>query len=240
MFSSLKDIRLDGGFQTQERRTAVYNASGSVVEGDGTTTVFYTKYAPIIDANGDDTVNTTAVDGVYDVVVYVNGVSVTISAIDAAQGKITLAAAPANGATVSISYDWSSIDNAMVTQYRLWAYSEIMGGISSIYVLPVESSAVNADFTGGLAEDFLHGMEVELAAGNLLMVTYTEENDGLHKQGLAKVKAVREKIKSIQKRMIKLFDSESVELSQNATASPVGFPVAINDPDPLFSITKRM
>lgn len=224
MFSSLKDVRLDGGFQIQERKSSLYDSGGSPAEGDGTTTVFYTKYRPIVDDNGDDVVNTTAVSGVYDVIVYVNGTSVSITSIDAAQGKITLAAAPANGAVISISYAWSSIDDAMVTLYRRWAYAKIISTIAKVYAMPVDQTSTNPDFAGSDGEAFLHSMEVELAAGNILMITYTEQNDGLHKQGEIKVKAVTKMLDEIRSGKIQLLDSEYAEFQRLGTLSMGGYP----------------
>lgn len=224
MFSSLKDVRLDGGFQIQERKSSLYDSGGSPVEGDGTTTVFYTKYRPIVDDNGDDVVNTTAVSGAYDVMVYVNGTSVAITSIDAAQGKITLTTAPADNAVLSVSYAWSSIDDAMVTLYRRWAYARIISTIAKVYVMPIDQTSTNPNFTGSDGQAFLHSMEVELASGNILMITYTEQNDGLHKQGEVKVNAVKKMLDDVRNGKIQLLDSEYAEFQRLGTLSMGGYP----------------
>lgn len=219
MFSSLKQIRFDAGFQVQERQVAVFDVNrDEPVLGDGTTTVFYTKNTPIIDRNGDDTVTTT------DVVVYVNGTAVSVSTIDAASGKITLAAAPALNAVVTVSYDWSPVDDTTVETYRKWAYALVISAVARVYVLPVDDATVNPDFDGSSAEDYLTSVEVMLAAGKLLQIVYTEENDGFNKQGQDKVTMGRQMLKDLMNNNIQLFDTESLELQRKATHDPVGFP----------------
>jgi len=65
---------------------------------DGSNKVYTTKNSPLGDKDGDGDVDTS------DVVVKVAGTAVSVSSITASSGAITLAAAPAVGATVTVDY----------------------------------------------------------------------------------------------------------------------------------------
>lgn len=226
MFSSLKQIRVDSGFHFKERAAAVYDVDrDNPVAGDGSTTVFYTAKLPLIDDDGDGTVTVT------DVVFYVNGTAVTVSAVVAATGKITLAAAPANGATLAIDYAWSSIEDATVTQYQRWAYAMIVAALNKVYIMDVADTDVNANFSSSTAEDYLASLEAMLAGSKLLQVVYTEENDDFHKQGLAKEKMALKMVADIANNLVVLLDSEFVELQRNPVHQPVGYPDGSSETD---------
>lgn len=226
MFSSLKDIRLDCGFYFEERQEAVYDVDRvEPVAGDGSTTVFYTKHKPLVDVNDDGTVDED------DVVFYVNGTAVTVSSIDAVQGKITLAVAPANNASLSVDYAWTSVADTMVTTYQTWAYGIIVSVLSKVYVMDVADTDVNALFASSPAESYLANLEVMLAGAKLLQVVYTEENDDFHKQGLAKEKAAMSMISDIANNNVVLLDSDFVELQRTDVHMPVGYPDGSTETD---------
>ena len=80
-FITRQEVREQAGFK--------YNIVGeSLGDGDGTTVIFYTEEKPITDTDKSETVDSD------DVVVYFNGTAVTVSSVDSANGKITLASAP--------------------------------------------------------------------------------------------------------------------------------------------------
>ena len=70
---------------------------------DGSNRVFVTSFKPIVDRNYDGIVSTD------DVIVYVNGLPVAISSINAVSGAITLTAAPVSGAVVTADYAYSPV-----------------------------------------------------------------------------------------------------------------------------------
>jgi hypothetical protein len=121
-YVTLQEVREQAGLQQKER-------GESLGTGDGSNTIFYTGNTPVVDANYSDSVT------VADLVVYVAGTSVTISAIVASNGKITLAVAPANGAAVTGDYDWSEIEDAVVQKYLDEAHNLIISALSKSYTI---------------------------------------------------------------------------------------------------------
>lgn len=108
-YSTLQDIREEAGHQhtqVQERMTGSANGSNAI---------FYVAKLPVVDHNYDDAV------GVTDAIVYDDGVPVTISAIDADTGAITLESAPANGSVMKASYWYSTVTDTRVIGVRLEA-----------------------------------------------------------------------------------------------------------------------
>ena len=222
MFSSLQDIRSEAGVTRYERQVGVTDVDrGEPMAGDGSTTVFYTEYTPIVDRTNDEDGDVT----IADVIVYVDGVVVTVSAVDADQGKITLDSAPALDASIKISYDSSDFLDAQVSGVRLSAYAKIMTSISKIYVMPVESTAVNADFVGSVAEDYLELAETLLAAGKLMKVAFPDVESSIYEQGKAKMKEGESMLSDIQKGKVILIDTSFNELSDKGTFGPTGFPM---------------
>ncbi len=71
-------------------------------EANGTNKIFTTQHKPLSDGNHDDGVTGT------DVLVLVNGSPATVDTVDDVNGIITLTTAPANDATVTIDYRYSS------------------------------------------------------------------------------------------------------------------------------------
>jgi hypothetical protein len=123
-YSSLQDIREEAGHQhlnKLEELTGLRN---------GSNTNYYVKRTYIVDSNYDDVLNVDTSSG--DVVVYVNDSAVEVSAIDANTGKVSLANAPANGATVLGTYYHSSINDTKVAKYRKEAISYVQRKINGI------------------------------------------------------------------------------------------------------------
>lgn len=238
MFSSLKNIRIEAGLFFQEESAPVYDANlDEPVSGDGSTTVFYTFNHNLIDVNGDDIVDTEAVDGAYDVIVYVNGESVEISEINATQGKITLAEAPADNATIKIDYAWSSHTNSRVLVYQRRAYGEILGAVSSRYTMPLSD---NADYAGSPAESLLEGLEAVLTAGLLMTTNYTEETSGTFNDGKEMTRSARATIEAIKTGVTQLLDINEVELPKKDNRRVKGYPTAASYPGPAFTVTQEL
>lgn len=139
--------------------------TGSV---NGSNKAFTTDHGPITDSNDDDAIDNT------DVTVYVNGVAVTVSAVNATTHTITLAAAPANGTTVTADYRYSNITDAYVTRIREEAEDWINSAMDAID--PVPYSTVPAR---------VRQLTRQYAAANLLIREYgmNQNTDGTSKDG---------------------------------------------------------
>lgn len=105
-YTNLQGIRKEAGLHHEQKYQAL---TGSA---NGSNTVFYAPRTYIVDRNGDDTTNSS------DVVVYVNNVAVTVSAVDPVTGAITLQSAPANGATVKATYAYSVASDTEIEERR--------------------------------------------------------------------------------------------------------------------------
>jgi len=90
----------------------------SIGTGNGSATVFYIDNYPIVDANADEVIT------VADVIVYVDGTPVTVSAIDAAIGKLTLAGAPGSDTAVTADYRYSDVSETAIEDAVLYGESE--------------------------------------------------------------------------------------------------------------------
>lgn len=77
------------------------------IQADGTRTEFKTNFKPIVDGTNGG-ITTTDIS---DVVVKINNVTVAASAVNGADGIITLSSAPANSDTVTITYYWNQHAN---------------------------------------------------------------------------------------------------------------------------------
>mgnify|MGYP000927372675 FL=1 len=122
-YSSYQDIREESGHYHLvkfEELTGLAN---------GSNTIYYAKNTFIVDRNYNDVIDVAAVDG--DFIAYVNDVAVTVSAVNVETGAVTLAVAPANGATVLGSYAKSALSDAKVDKYRKeaidWAQRKLKG-----------------------------------------------------------------------------------------------------------------
>jgi len=122
-YSSYQDIREESGHYHLvkfEELTGLAN---------GSNTIYYAKNTFIVDRNYNDTIDVGSVDG--DFIAYVNDVAVQVNAVNVETGAITLASAPANGATVLGSYAKSALSDAKVDKYRKeaidWAQRKLKG-----------------------------------------------------------------------------------------------------------------
>lgn len=217
MFSSLQYIRNKAGLQMVGRVESLYDSSRSEpVEGDGTTSVFYSEHAPLVDNNDDGSVTTS------DVTVYVNGTSVAISSIDAAQGKITLSSAPANGASLAVTYAWSPSSDTDVTLARAYANGIVLSYVSKVYSTPIDSVTVNPNFDNSSAESILMECEALLAAASLLDNRQTEDNNVLDASTLHdKAISILDKIKNGD---VMLLDTSGLELALRNTTGVFSYP----------------
>jgi len=215
MFSSLQFVRTKAGLQMVGRAESLYSVlRDEPVQGDGSTTAFYTEHAPLVDLNDSGTVT------IADVTVFVNGTSVTISSIDATQGKITLSAAPANGADLTVIYAWSPADDSDVTIARAAGNGVVNSYLTKIYSTPVET--VNTNFTGSPAEAILKEIEALISASFLLDGRQTEDNnviDGsdLYKKGI-------EYLEKITERKLSLIDTTGAILAEKNSAGISSYP----------------
>jgi len=123
-YSSLQDIREESGHHHVNK---LEELSGTK---NGSNTVFYAKRTYIVDRNYNDTLDVASASG--DVIVYVNDVAVSVSAVNQDTGAITLAAAPANGATVLGTYYHSALSDIKVGQYRDEAIDYVQRKINGI------------------------------------------------------------------------------------------------------------
>lgn len=101
---------------------------------NGSNTVFTATNKPLADANYDDDVTTA------DVTVYVNGSPVTVSSLNQATGVMTLASAPANGATVTADYRYSNVSAGAVDQVRDEAEEAVEEAMDGLDDVPVATS----------------------------------------------------------------------------------------------------
>lgn len=97
---------------------------------DGSNAAFTAGRTYIVDRNGNDNIDVAVANG--DVIVYVNNTPVVVNAVDPVSGLITLASAPANGATVLATYAYSVLSDAEVDDYRKQAIDFVHRSISKI------------------------------------------------------------------------------------------------------------
>jgi hypothetical protein len=122
-YSSLQDIREEAGHQHLNKLETLSGIA------NGSNKNYYTKRTYIVDSNYNDVLD-NGDSG--DVVVYVNDDAVTVDTIDGNNGKIVLAAAPPNGATILGTYYHSSINDVKVGKYRKEAISYVQRKINGI------------------------------------------------------------------------------------------------------------
>jgi hypothetical protein len=151
---------------------------GEILGGlaNGTNTVFSTAYGPITDSNDDDVV------GAADVTVYVNGSAVAVAGVNAAASTITLAAAPANGATVTCNYRYSNVTDAYVAKIRDEAQDWIDEQMDSVDTTPYTT-----------VPPTIRRLTRQYAAAMLLIREYgmNQNTDGTSKDGYNRLKMVQ-------------------------------------------------
>ncbi|MEM2003158.1 MAG: hypothetical protein QXQ37_00710 [Nitrososphaerota archaeon] len=111
-YATLREIRLYLGF------LPIKVTGESLGVGDNSTKVFYTKNKAIVDFDFDNQI-------LDDVVVYINGSPANIDNVDAERGIITLANAPASGASVTADYYYHPIADSELISAVEQAEAEI-------------------------------------------------------------------------------------------------------------------
>jgi hypothetical protein len=116
-YASVQAIREGAGLLSRSENET---PAGAI---NGSNKDFTVKRRPIVDGNDDGTVDAS------DVQAYVNGVSVTVSGVNATTGVITLQSAPANGTQVTVTYHFSPLSDSYVEAKADQASSWIDGKI---------------------------------------------------------------------------------------------------------------
>lgn len=149
---------------------------------DGANKVFTTTQQPLIDTNYDDDVDSS------DVIVYVNGTAVSVGAVNADTGTITLGAAPALNTVVTAAYRTSAIPDDLLEQYREEAQSLIDEAMDSVDPTPYDDPSLYPD---GVPPT-VRKMARFYAAGLLLIRDYgfNRDNQGTSKDGAMKLSFV--------------------------------------------------
>ena len=176
-YSTYQDIREEAGHQHLNKLEELSGLK------NGSNTIFYAKRTYIVDRNYNDTLDVSTASG--DVIVYVNDVAVTVNAINAETGAITLAAAPANGATVLGTYYHSLLSDAKIDKYRKEAMGFIQRKISGIIAyadwtdstIPAEIKTVCRLYAAALILIRDHGLNAD---------TENSSKDGYKKLATAK------------------------------------------------------
>lgn len=197
-----QEIREQAGFQYKERGEEL---TGAV---NGSNKDFYTSNKPIVDRDYSGGVDKD------DVVVYVDGSEVSVSTVVAATGKITLDTAPSSG-TVTGDFDWTNLDDTVLTTFADEAHALVLAKISEVYSLPLSETP-----------DVIKLIEKKLAAGLLLDKEYSVGGDETEDtRGRRWVKWAEQKLEDIISGALELLDSTGSVLSQKTTgASVAGWP----------------
>lgn len=169
-YTSLHEIRREAGLVRQTTDTRVAGVA------DGANREFYVNQTPIIDRNNDDVVTTA------DVTAFVDDQPVVVSSVDAESGTVVLANPPADGADVSIAYEFSAASDSEVAKRRDNAQSWLHRRVKSRYNLNLVT-----------LENFPDAWEdaVRLRAAGFLQISDWGTNidtDGSSKDGYEKIK----------------------------------------------------
>lgn len=143
---------------------------------DGSNTVFTTAHAPLSDTNYDDVIS------VADVVVYVDGVPVTVAAVDATHGIITLQTAPLVSASeITADYRHCPVDDIELEKVRIEAQDHINEVMADVDPTPYTTVPTT-----------VRKMVRYYAAGMLLVRNYGSATgeDGTSKDGYKKMAMV--------------------------------------------------
>lgn len=123
-YSSLQDIREEAG---HHHLVKLETPSGLA---NGSNDVFTVGRTYIVDRDYNDAIDVGSVSG--DVIVYDDNVAVEVEGVNTATGVITLAAAPANGSTILVTYAYSLLSDVKVKKYRDEAIDFVHRKISGI------------------------------------------------------------------------------------------------------------
>lgn len=168
-YETLQAIREEAGHHHLKNRES---PTGAI---NGVNATYFVANVYLADKNYDDAVTLA------DVIAYVNDVPVVVSSIDASTGQVTLAAAPAGGATVQISYAFTRLLPTAVEGVRNeaqgWIHRRVKGYVD-ILDLDTDTQAVFKTITR------------LYAAGLLLIRDYgsSADSDLTSKDGYKKMK----------------------------------------------------
>lgn len=123
-YTSIQAVREGAGLQ---KRFTAQSLTGAV---DGVNRVFVAGRKPLVDNNDDGLVNAS------DVVLYVNGLPVSVTSVAAVSGAITASVAPAAGATVTADYSTSPVSDSQVHDLIIEAQSWVDKKIGKVVALP--------------------------------------------------------------------------------------------------------
>lgn len=142
---------------------------------------FVVARRPIVDSNYDDDVDAT------DVNVFVNGIPVLVSAVDATTGKVTLTTAPATGTKVTIDYCFSPITDDYTSGKQEEADSWVNMILKTADVYPALSLPLNPvpGVVSTAAELYAAGIILTRDWGNRV------DSEQTSKDGAGKVKQAR-------------------------------------------------
>jgi len=118
-YATRQAIRKESG---RQHRKSAERPSGMV---DGTNKDFYVAKKFVVDRNDDDVLAPS------DVVAYVDGVAVEVTAVNADNGKISLAVAPTGSQVVTVDYQFSELSDADINEVRLEAESWLTSRVTN-------------------------------------------------------------------------------------------------------------
>lgn len=182
-YATRQAIRKESG---RQHRKSAERPSGQV---NGSNKDFYVAKKYVVDRTDDDLLTPS------DVVAYVNGSAVVVTAVDGDNGKITLSAAPTSVQVVTTDYQFSELSDADIDEVRLEAESWLTGRVKNyVDVTIFEGSAPGADpfVAGNFPRTF--STIVKLYAAALILIrdygsgadTDLTSKDGYKKLALAK------------------------------------------------------
>lgn len=180
-YSSLQDIREEAGHQ-HIVKTEI--PSGLV---NGSNTVFTVGRTYIVDRNYNDTIDVATASG--DVIVYDDEVAVSVSAVNAITGAITLTAAPVAASAMLVNYAYSVLSDIKVGKYRDEAIDLVQRKISGI----IDYAAwTDADDSTGVP--FVVQTVVRLYAAGLILISdhgLNADNEKTSKDGYYKISTAK-------------------------------------------------
>ncbi|MCX6013505.1 MAG: hypothetical protein NTV30_08895 [Chloroflexi bacterium] len=201
-YATNQEVREQAGFQYKQR-------SESLGNGDGSEWIFYVLNKPIVSRS-----NNGSPIGVYDVVVYVSGSPVGVSAIDGTLGKLTLTATPASGSPITCDYDWSNLDEYVLDEYVAESHDLVNAKVGNVYTLPLSGTS-----------SLLKLIEKKLAAGLLLDKEFSVGGDETEdSRGRRWIKWAEQKLEDISNRELQLLDSNGNLLNMLELNAISGFP----------------
>lgn len=176
-YSSLQDIREEAGHQ-HIVKTEI--PSGLV---NGSNTVFTVGRTYIVDRNYNDTIDVATASG--DVIVYDDEVAVSVSAVNAITGAITLTAAPVAASAMLVNYAYSVLSDIKVHKYRAEAIDYVHRKINGI----IDFGA----WQGADVPPLVHTV-VRLFAGGLILVRdqgFNTDTEDSSKDGYKKIQSAK-------------------------------------------------